>query len=189
MPYRDSKTGKCIVCKPGEIGLLLGLINPKDTARRFEGYSDSTATKKKILSNVINDGDTWFNSGDLLRRDYWGFFYWSDRTGDTFRWKGENVATTEVEGVITSSLYIADVAVYGVKIPNQDGRAGMAAIVLNSLPKNITINHVLDNIINEITKNLPIYARPLFIRFDNELLITGTFKVNNFIKKKKFLIV
>lgn len=176
MPYRDPKTGLCVQCKPGEVGLLVGVIRSDDTTRRFEGYTDRAATKKKVLTDVIKPGDTWFNSGDLLRRDFWGYYYWSDRTGDTFRWKGENVATTEVEGVLTGVKAVADVAVYGVKVPNQDGRAGMAAIVLHPLPEGSTVVDVLNEISQEVAKNLPAYSRPLFIRFDTELMMTGTFK-------------
>lgn len=173
LPLRDPKTGLCVQCKPGEPGLLVGLIKTNDTTRRFEGYTDANATKKKVLCDVVKKGDTWFNSGDLLRRDYWGWYYWCDRTGDTFRWKGENVATTEVEHVLQGCPEVSDVAVYGVKVPDQDGRAGMAALVLGP---DTTVDKALVSIAAEVSKNLPAYSRPLFLRFDSELMMTGTFK-------------
>ena len=95
-PLRDPKTGRCVVANPNEIGLIVNRIDNKSPIDRFDGYSDPTATSKKILHDVFYKGDTYFNSGDLLRRDSFGFFYWVDRGGDTFRWKGENVSTTEV---------------------------------------------------------------------------------------------
>lgn len=207
MPYRDPKTGLCKECKSGEVGLLIGVIKANDTSRRFEGYTDSKATSKKVLNDVFRKGDQWFNSGDLLRRDFWGYYYWSDRTGDTFRWKGENVATTEVETVIGNtgvgataseaapdstrtdsnsdgkSPLVADVAVYGVRVPNCDGRAGMAAVVLREAEMNTAIaaggavsEDVLTAMAEEMKKNLPAYSRPLFVRFDRVLNTTGTFK-------------
>jgi fatty-acyl-CoA synthase len=92
---RDAN-GRCISADYDEAGLVVCLVNNKHPLSRFDGYSDAEASRKKILQNVFRDGDTYFNSGDLLRRDWFGFFFWSDRVGDTFRWKGENVATTEV---------------------------------------------------------------------------------------------
>jgi len=174
VPYRDPNTGLCVQSAPGEPGLLIGVIKTNDTSRRFEGYTDAAATKKKVLCDVLAKGDTWFNSGDLLRRDYWGWYYWCDRTGDTFRWKGENVATTEVEHVLGSCSEVADVAVYGVKVPNQDGRAGMAAVVLDPEGSQAA---ALASIAVEVAKNLPAYSRPLFLRVDTQLNMTGTFKV------------
>jgi fatty-acyl-CoA synthase len=98
-PLRDAQ-GHCISADYDEAGLVVCLVNNKLPISRFDGYSDSEASKKKILTNVFHDGDMYFNSGDLLRRDWFGFFFWSDRVGDTFRWKGENVATTEVRSTI-----------------------------------------------------------------------------------------
>ena len=92
MPYRNAN-GLCELCNFNEVGLLIGVINNKRIDRRFEGYTDKAATSKKILYDVLKKGDSFFNSGDLVSRDFYGFFYWSDRVGDTFRWKGENVAT------------------------------------------------------------------------------------------------
>lgn len=226
IPYRDPETGYCVPSKPDEVGLLIGKIMKNDPTRRFEGYTDKKATKMKILENVFINGDSWFNSGDLLSRDYWGYFYWSDRTGDTFRYKGENVATTEVEQILTrisirsniidntdntgdivatvttdntesidttvatdttvttvatdntdskNRIYISDCAVYGVKVPNCDGKAGMAAIVMGEDHKMVT-DEILDAIAKEVSLHLPSYSRPLFLRFDTELVTTATYK-------------
>lgn len=87
-PLRDSK-GHVIPCSPNEVGLMIGEIDNRRVDRRFDGYTDKEATNKKIIKNAFRDGDLYFNTGDLLSRDNIGFFYWSDRTGDTFRWKGE----------------------------------------------------------------------------------------------------
>lgn len=114
-PIRNSQ-GHCIRCKVGEPGILIGKINPKRAILSFTGYADKNATKKKILQNVFKDGDFYFNSGDILVEDDFGYYYFKDRTGDTFRWKGENVATSEVEAVISNILELKDAVVYGVKV-------------------------------------------------------------------------
>ena len=89
--------GLCIVCASDEPGLVVSLIDEKTAHRRFEGYTDKVATNKKLISNVLRMGDKYFNTGDSMRRDASGFFFWHDRIGDTFRWKGENVSTAEVK--------------------------------------------------------------------------------------------
>ena len=88
-PYRDPTTGLCQVAGPNEVGLIVNIVNNKVLQSRFDGYSDESATNKKLLTDVLVKGDCYFNSGDLLSRDEEGFYYWSDRVGDTFRWKGE----------------------------------------------------------------------------------------------------
>jgi acyl-CoA synthetase (AMP-forming)/AMP-acid ligase II len=139
--YRDPRTGRGAECQAGEVGQVLGLINASDPSRRFDGYTDRKATEAKVGRSVFKEGDAWFLSGDLMKQDAWGFFYWVDRAGDTFRWKGENVSTSEVEGVLArtfasqglgggASVVVADVAVYGVEVPHCEGRAGMAALAL-----------------------------------------------------------
>lgn len=173
LPMRDEK-GFCIPAQLNEAGLLIGVINNKVVDRRFDGYSDISATKNKILRNVFTTGDQYFNSGDLLSRDEWGYFYWCDRVGDTFRWKGENVATTEVAHVLADVSGISDVTVYGVSVPGWDGRVGMASIVLHD-------NHTVDNFDwsnyhQIVSAHLPIYARPVFLRFRKQMSLTGTFK-------------
>jgi len=144
--WRDPHTGFGAECQPGEVGQVLGLINSADPSRRFDGYTDRRATEAKVGRHVFQQGDAWFLSGDLMKQDAWGFFYWVDRAGDTFRWKGENVSTSEVEGVLSRTLahlnssaggssstkgaVAVDVVVYGVEVPRCDGRAGMAALAM-----------------------------------------------------------
>jgi len=172
-PLRDEK-GYCILCDTNEKGLMIAAIDNSRVDRRFDGYTDSTATKSKILHNVFFKGDTYFNTGDLLYRDYVGFFYWSDRLGDTFRWKGENVATTEVANTLSAGEAIEDVTIYGVSIPGCEGKAGMAAITLT---QNTDINKFPWNSLHyQMTANLPPYARPIFFRFQKVIPITSTFK-------------
>eukprot|EP01035_Chromulina_nebulosa_P020836 gene20836-27004_t len=174
VPYRNSK-GYCEVCKADEIGLLVGKVDNNRIDRRFDGYTDKQATNKKLITNVFTNNDVYFNTGDLLYRDYLGFFYWSDRTGDTFRWKGENVSTTQISEIITSNLkQFTDVSIYGVEVPNSDGKAGMAAVCLSN---NVKINDVdWNEVYDNISTNIPSYARPLFIRIQKQMATTGTFK-------------
>ncbi|NXD31905.1 S27A2 synthetase, partial [Spelaeornis formosus] len=127
-PVRDAR-GLCIPVQPGETGLLVVKIT-KNTP--FHGYAgDSQKTEKKILRDVLAKGDAFFNSGDLLVMDSEKFIYFQDRVGDTFRWKGENVATTEVEATLGLVSFIQEVNVYGVAVPGCEGRCGMAAVCLN----------------------------------------------------------
>ncbi|XP_049835547.1 long-chain fatty acid transport protein 1-like [Schistocerca gregaria] len=169
-PLRD-KNGYCIPCKPGEPGVLIGKIDQKKVVNSFSGYSDPKSTEKKIIDDVFSKGDKAFNSGDILVMDEFGYYYFKDRTGDTFRWRGENVATSEVEGVISATIGLKDVVVYGVQIQNVEGRAGMAAIHDD--------NDSLDPVVlaEAVNKNLPFYARPLFVRVVRELPMTGTYKL------------
>ncbi|NXS59267.1 S27A2 synthetase, partial [Brachypteracias leptosomus] len=126
-PVRDER-GLCIPVRPGETGLLVIKITQNTP---FHGYAgDSKKTEKKILRNVLAKGDAFFNSGDLLMVDHERFVYFQDRVGDTFRWKGENVATTEVEATLAMVDFIQEVNVYGVAVPGCEGRCGMAAIRL-----------------------------------------------------------
>ena len=170
-PVRDDK-GLCIPCQPDEIGELIGQIfynNPDMPSARFEGYVGKKETSKKILCDVFENGDEWFRSGDLMKFDKEGYFYFIDRIGDTFRWKGENVATSEVAEAITIFNGVEEVNVYGVKVGDADGRAGMASIVADS-----SID--LKKLHEHIGKNLPSYAQPLFLRVQEKIEITGTFK-------------
>jgi fatty-acyl-CoA synthase len=159
--------GFCIECKPGDVGEAIGKIDPE--RGRFEGYTKSSETEKKILRDVFTKGDAWFRTGDLLRRDAAGYFYFIDRIGDTFRWKGENVATSEVAEAISVYPGVKEANVYGVKVPGTDGRAGMASLVLEGALD-------LDKFKAHIDKNLPAYARPIFLRLQHEIEVTGTFK-------------
>lgn len=169
-PIRD-KNGLCIKCGYEEKGELVVRIQAQSTVV-FDGYyKNKEATQKKILSNVLQKGDLYFRSGDLLSMNSDGFYYFSDRLGDTFRWKSENVATTEVAQVLGEYPEIAEANVYGTLVPNHDGRAGMAAIVLK---QGVTID--FKDLYHFLHQRLPKYAIPLFIRFIPAMEITGTFK-------------
>jgi fatty-acyl-CoA synthase len=165
--------GRCIVCGPNEPGEAIGQIrDASGKARgRFEGYADDDASEKKLLHDVFAAGDTWYRTGDLMRRDPQGFFYFVDRIGDTFRWKGENVSTGEVAAVITGCAGVADAAVYGVAIPGTDGKAGMAAIVAREA-------FDLAELFRHVAAQLPQYARPLFVRIVPAIALTGSYKLD-----------
>uniref|UniRef100_A0A4X1TVJ3 Arachidonate--CoA ligase n=2 Tax=Sus scrofa TaxID=9823 RepID=A0A4X1TVJ3_PIG len=163
--------GVCLPCRPGEPGQLVGTIVQKDPLRRFDGYLNQGANNKKIAKDVFKKGDQAYLTGDVLVMDELGYLYFRDRTGDTFRWKGENVSTTEVEGTLSRLLNMADVAVYGVEVPGTEGRAGMAAVA------NPTGSCDLERLAQLLEKELPLYARPIFLRLLPELHKTGTFKL------------
>ncbi len=162
-PARDEH-GFCVPCGSDEPGEAIARI-----ADDFEGYLDQAATEKKIQRNVFKPGDAWMRSGDLMRRDARGFFYFVDRVGDTFRWKGENVATAEVAQAIATFPGVLDVTVYGVEVPGRDGRAGMAAIVVDE-------SFRIAGLYSHLAAQLPAYARPLFLRRADCLQVTETFK-------------
>ena len=160
------KDGFCLRADYGEAGEAVIKIG-RNT--RFEGYTNPAATEKKVLRDVFVKGDAYFRTGDLLRLDEEGYFYFVDRIGDTFRWKGENVATSEVAEVLTVEPGIREVNVYGVAVAGTDGRAGMAALVT-------TPDFDVDALAARIDAELAFYARPLFLRILPEMEITGTFK-------------
>jgi fatty-acyl-CoA synthase len=162
--------GLCIACAPGEVGEAVGRIGTADRGGgAFEGYTDPVETGKKILRDVVADGDAWFRTGDLMLRDEQGYFHFVDRVGDTFRWKGENVATSEVNDAIRDCPGVLDASTYGVTVPGADGRAGMAALVVDQ-------NFDLGIFAEHLSRRLPIYALPVFIRFCGALDATETFK-------------
>lgn len=167
---RDAQ-GLCVPCQPGEPGMLMGRINLSDPLRRFDGYADRDATDRKIAHNVFKMGDSAYISGDLLVMDDYGYIYFRDRSGDTFRWRGENVSTAEVEGVLSGLLGHADVAVYGVPVPGVEGKAGMAAVAHAGGPFD------LDAFFSAVRKALPSYAWPVFLRLLPSVDTTGTFKI------------
>eukprot|EP00064_Thunnus_orientalis_P014001 superscaffoldBa00002368_g14042 len=153
----------------GEPGLLVSEISVRAP---FSGYArDLQQTEKKRLHNVLKTGDVYFNTGDLVLIDKDNFIYFQDRVGDTFRWKGENVATTEVADVITLADCIKEASVYGVEVPGQEGRTGMAAVILRD-------GQMFDSadVFKHIENFLPAYARPRFMRIQSSLEVTGTFK-------------
>ncbi len=165
------ENGHCIECGPDEVGEAIGRI-PEDKEApigRFEGYTTKEETEKKILRDVFDDGDAWFRTGDLLRCDAEGYYYFVDRIGDTFRWKGENVATSEVAETLSRCRGVEDVNVYGVTVPGTDGRAGMASLVCGE-------EFDLDAFYSHMAAKLAPYARPLFVRMQKQLTVTATFK-------------
>jgi fatty-acyl-CoA synthase len=166
MPVRGPD-GLCIECAPDEVGETLGGIS-KRAGREFEGYTAKADSDKKMLRDVFQRGDVWFRTGDLMRRDEHGYFYFVDRIGDTFRWKGENVSTGEVGGALSAVPGIREANVYGVTVPGLDGRAGMAALVVDG-------DFNLEQLPTRL-KALPNYARPIFLRLSPSIEVTGTFK-------------
>jgi fatty-acyl-CoA synthase len=169
-PARD-ENGFCIRCGVNEPGEAIGKVqnDPGSAGSRFEGYTNSAETEKKILRNVFAAGDAWVRTGDLMRQDEKGFFYFVDRIGDTFRWKGENVATSEVAQELCGFEGILHASVYGVAIPGTEGRAGMAALVCERELDLVALH-------GHLTERLPAYARPLFLRLCPQAELTGTFK-------------
>jgi fatty-acyl-CoA synthase len=162
--------GLCIACARGEVGEAIGRIGTADEGRgRFEGYTDSSETERKILRDVFARGDAWFRTGDLMRLDEQGFFHFVDRVGDTFRWKGENVATSEVNDAVRECDGVLDATTYGVEVVNTDGRAGMTAIVAGD-------GFDLKAFAGHLARRLPAYAHPLFVRISASLDSTETFK-------------
>jgi fatty-acyl-CoA synthase len=169
-PLRDSR-GLCVPCAVNEPGEAIGRVDrdPSNVGSWFEGYTDEAASEERILRCVFEPGDVWARTGDLMRRDERGYFYFVDRIGDTFRWKGENVATTEVANALCRIPGITGAAVYGVPVPGEEGRAGMAAITTHaSFDPAAFRTHVISA--------LPPYARPLFLRVCERLDATSTFK-------------
>jgi fatty-acyl-CoA synthase len=167
-PIRNSD-GFCIRCSADEVGEAIGQIQ-SDGITRFEGYTDKAASEKKILRNVFVNGDAWFRTGDLMRKDEQGFYYFVDRAGDTFRWKGENVSTTEIAATASSFPGVIDALVYGVTIPGTEGRAGMIAVVVRP-------DFDLAAFRQFLAQRVPEYARPIFLRIAREIETTGTFKL------------
>jgi len=170
---RDAK-GRLVECTPGEVGELIGALPRRagDNRGRFEGYTSKEATERKILRDAFEDGDSFFRTGDLLKQDAQGYFYFVDRIGDTFRWKGENVSTQEVAEAVSAYPGVEVANVYGVEVPGGDGRAGMAAVVLADragFDGKAFYEHVVSA--------LPSYAVPVFLRLQQEAEVTGTFKL------------
>jgi fatty-acyl-CoA synthase len=169
-PMRNHQ-GFCIACSANETGEAIGRISAGGTGPggRFEGYVNTGDTDKKIVRDVFEAGDAWYRTGDLMRKDEGGYFYFVDRIGDTFRWKGENVSTAEVVEAITSFPGITDACVYGVALPGAEGRAGMASIVSATALKLAALR-------NHLQSRLPQYAQPMFLRVRDSIETTATFK-------------
>uniref|UniRef100_A0AAQ4RC33 long-chain-fatty-acid--CoA ligase n=1 Tax=Gasterosteus aculeatus aculeatus TaxID=481459 RepID=A0AAQ4RC33_GASAC len=165
--------GFCQRVEKGETGLLLSKVSALSP---FFGYAGSKQlTEKKLMRNVFGKGDAYFNTGDLMAEDRDGFICFKDRVGDTFRWKGENVATTEVTETLGLVDFIQEVNVYGVEVQGHEGRAGMAAVILRA-------GMAFDGgkLFEHVTRDMPPYARPLFIRLQDVMEMTSTFKQQKF---------
>jgi fatty-acyl-CoA synthase len=160
--------GCCQETAAEEVGECIGLIGA-EAREDFGGYADKTASDQKVLRDVFAKGDAWFRTGDLMRQDAEGYFYFVDRIGDTFRWKGENVSTSEVSEQLSVIPGIKEATVYGVKVGDQDGRAGMASLV-------VAPDFDIATLAPAVDAALPTYARPVFVRLQPEIEITGTFK-------------
>ncbi len=145
---------------------------PDSGAGRFEGYTSAEATERKILRSVFAEGDAWYRSGDLLRRDEDDYYYFVDRIGDTYRWKSENVSTQEVAEALGGFPGLEVANVYGVKVPGHEGRAGMVALVFGdaeSFDGRALFDYTMEC--------LPNYAAPVFVRLPRSADMTSTFKL------------
>lgn len=177
LPRKNPKTGFCIKVKSGEPGEMLFRLPAEDIGTRFQGYyNNPNATNSKILRDVFSKGDAWFRTGDVIRWDSDGRVYFSDRIGDTFRWKSENVSTAEVSHAVGLHPAVSEANVYGVELPHHDGRAGCVAISFGSVPDTDTLRSLAAH----VRQTLPRYAQPLFLRLvtdiGNNAQTTGTNK-------------
>ena len=168
VPLLDKK-GHMIKVSKGESGLLIGKITPKTP---FHGYTDPKKTQAVIFEGVFEKDDRWFNTGDIMLDMGFRHAQFVDRTGDTFRWKGENVSTTEVESLLEDASDVTEAIVYGVEIPNTNGRAGMASLKLNSPSESFCFTRF----VSELKESTPEYAIPVFLRINQDISLTGTFK-------------
>lgn len=202
VPVRNQH-GRCVDIMAGETGELINLVSTTDPIRAFDGYTDQRANENKLIRDVFKKGDMYFRTGDLVTQDKLGFIYFVDRIGDTFRWKGENVSTSEVTQLLSKHSEFDEINVYGVEVMNNDGRAGMAAVTLKNNNNNCNTSsdqhssssvtpgysgnnqlsyHTVESCIdmNElyqfIVSELAGYQQPLFIRFSSHMDTTGTFK-------------
>lgn len=167
-PLRTAN-GRCVEAAPGQIGECLGRIG-NDVRSSYTGYADKAASERKVLRDVFEKGDAWFCTGDLMRQDSEGYYFFVDRVGDTFRWKGENVSTSEVASSVLRTAGVLEATVYGVRAGQEEGRAGMAALVVED-------DFTMADLAAHLEADLPAYAQPVFVRVMSSLSTTGTFKV------------
>jgi len=160
--------GRCLETELDEAGECLGEIK-NDARSSYVGYADKAASEKKVLHDAFQTGDAWFRTGDLMKKDAEGYFYFVDRIGDTFRWKGENVSTSEVDGALSEAPGVLETNVYGVRVADLDGRAGMAGLVVDKGFDIAAFGAFVEG-------RLPPYAQPLFLRLLPRIEVTGTFK-------------
>lgn len=168
-PFRDDD-GRCVRCGVDEAGEAIGRIarDKNDPLGRFEGYGREEENEAKILRDVFEPGDAWYRTGDLLKYDSDGYYYFVDRIGDTFRWKGEDVSTSEVAQALLASGGVLEANVYGVAVVGCEGRAAMSSVVVNGGFDPVRLY-------DHVTRALPEYARPLFLRIRREIEKTATF--------------
>ncbi|KAH9211584.1 AMP-binding enzyme [Leptodontidium sp. 2 PMI_412] len=172
-PKRDPQTGLCIKVNQGEPGELLYKLDPADIEKNFQGYfGNKGSTEGKIMRDVLEKGDAWFRTGDMIISDAEGRTFFSDRIGDTFRWKSENVSTYEVSEALGNHPAVTEANVYGVELPHHDGRAGCVALVLAEEPS----DRVLRDLADHVQTSLPKFAVPLFLRLTKQMELTGTNK-------------
>lgn len=187
--WKDPNTGFSVTAEPNQPGeLLMKILNAKNPETTFQGYyGNKNATSSKIIRDVFKKGDAWFRSGDLLKMDEDGLLYFVDRLGDTFRWKSENVSASEVENELMGSKSIKQSVVVGVRVPNHEGRAGFAVVdPLDDLSDGSKHSEVLSKIYEHVSKSLPLYAIPQFIKISNEIQASHNHKVpKNQFKKQK----
>lgn len=178
-PYRDPKTGFCIRVPRGDPGELLYKVDPADIGGKYQGYyGNEKASDSKIMRDVHSKGDAWFRSGDVVRFDKEGRLWFSDRIGDTFRWRSENVSTAEVAQVLGQHPQVLEANVYGVQIPNHEGRAGCVAVLLKDVVSNESpvSERLLESLATFSRNGLPKYAVPVFLRVVTEVMATGNNK-------------
>ena len=172
-PLRSGPNNFCTRVPRGEPGELLQRVNAADIGVTFQGYFNNLkASESKVMRDVFAKGDAWFRTGDVIRWDTEGRWWFVDRIGDTFRWKSENVSTAEVSEALGSYAPIDEINVYGVEIPHHDGRAGCAAVAFNREVD----QGLLDGLAEHATKSLPRYAVPIFIRTTKDMGRTGNNK-------------
>ncbi|KJF60851.1 long chain fatty acid transporter [Coccidioides immitis RS] len=184
LPRRDPKTGLCVQAVKGEPGELLFAVDAENIAEKFPGYvNNPEANNKKIIRDVRKKGDAWFRTGDMIRWYPNGLWYFSDRIGDTFRWRSENVSTNEVSEILGNYPDVHEANVYGVEVPHHDGRAGCAAIIFKEQLQNPTSNvviepsqKILQSLAAHASAHLPKYAVPQFLRVTASMQSTGNNK-------------
>ncbi|KAI4244761.1 MAG: hypothetical protein LQ352_006721 [Teloschistes flavicans] len=181
-PVRDPKNHNlCVRVPRGEPGELLFRLDPADIPSTFQGYFNNTkATESKLMRSVIEKDDVYFRTGDVMRWDKEGRWWFCDRIGDTFRWKSENVSTAEVSEALGTHPAVDEANVYGVQLPHHEGRAGCATIMFNGGSE--ADQKVLDGIAAHVRERLPRYAVPLFLRVTKSMQATGNNK-----QQKQFL--
>ncbi len=167
--YPRDANGFCQHCAVGEAGELMGEIT---FTTPFHGYANPAETEKKLLRNVFKKGDVFFKTGDLVKQDAGGDYFFVDRIGDTFRWKGENVSTQEVQEILAGFPGLHLINVYGVRVPGAEGRVGMAALVFD---KGVKFSG--EDFFKYAEEHLPAYSRPAFLRIMENLEVTGTYKL------------